>query len=232
MKGRYLIILFSLLCLNLSPVQARGEICTDTLSYDLSKVTEYQQDGRYDYNSQLTIQDPGWWDLLIRWIGKGLSAVFGNKFARTYAEPVLIGIFVIFVLLLIFFIYKKRPELFLRNKKPKLEHRIEEETIYDVDFEDEIANSLRVNDYKLAIRLTYLQTLRFLNDQSYLNWQPYKTPTEYIYEMKKTDSKPEFRQLTNHFLRIRYGNFSATRETYDAVKDLQMQIRKGGAYER
>jgi hypothetical protein len=40
--------------------------------------------------------------------------------------------------------------------------------------------------------------------------------------------KPAFRQLTNHFLHVRYGNFKATREVYDAMHDLQGKLGKGG----
>ena len=39
---------------------------------------------------------------------------------------------------------------------------------------------------------------------------------------------PVFRQLTNHFLRVRYGNFEATEELFNSMKSLQEEIGKGG----
>jgi len=40
----------------------------------------------------------------------------------------------------------------------------------------------------------------------------------------------EFNQLTNHFLRVRYGNFEATEALYIQVEQLAAAIaRKGGA---
>ena len=52
-----------------------------------------------------------------------------------------------------------------------------------------------------------LQTLKRLSDEKRIDWQPYKTPAQYINEVRM----PVFRQLTNHFLRVRYGNFEVRR---------------------
>ena len=75
-----------------------------------------------------------------------------------------------------------------------------------------------------AVRLLYLQTLKRLSDEKRIDWQPYKTPTQYINEVRI----PVFRQLTNHFLRVRYGNFEATEELFNSMKSLQEEIGKGG----
>lgn len=80
------------------------------------------------------------------------------------------------------------------------------------------------SDYREAVRLLYLQTLKRLSDEKRIDWQPYKTPTQYINEVRI----PVFRQLTNHFLRVRYGNFEATEELFNSMKSLQEEIGKGG----
>ena len=49
---------------------------------------------------------------------------------------------------------------------------------------------------------------------------PQKTPTQYIRECDNDD----FRQLTNLFLRVRYGNFEATPSMYDSVVGLQSSV--------
>jgi hypothetical protein len=35
--------------------------------------------------------------------------------------------------------------------------------------------------------------------------------------------------MTNHFLRVRYGNFEATEELFREMQALQEEIEKGGA---
>lgn len=74
-------------------------------------------------------------------------------------------------------------------------------------------------------RLLYLQTLKQLSDEKRIDWQLYKTPTQYVYEVRM----PAFRQLTNHFLRVRYGNFEATEALFHVMQSLQEEVKKGGA---
>ena len=112
----------------------------------------------------------------------------------------------------------------MRSSKNKLPYEVEEDTIYGVDFSGGIADALSRSDYREAVRLLYLQTLKRLSDEKRIDWQPYKTPTQYINEVRM----PVFRQLTNHFLRVRYGNFEATEELFDSMKSLQEEIGKGG----
>ena len=46
-----------------------------------------------------------------------------------------------------------------------------------------IADALCPTDYREAVRLLYLQTLKQLSDGKRIDWQLYKTPTQYIYEV-------------------------------------------------
>jgi hypothetical protein len=200
---------------------------TDTLLYDTAKIARYQADSHFDYNSQLVHKNFNLYEILINWFRELIQRFFGSVIAEKYSGTILAVVFVLFILLLIFVVYKKRPELFYREKK-YLKYNVEEETIYGVDFNNEINNALSRNDYQLAVRLIYLQTLKHLSDFRCIDWQTYKTPTEYLYEMKRKGVNEEFRQLTNRFLMVRYGNFEATESTYETVKNLQQIIQKGG----
>ena len=42
----------------------------------------------------------------------------------------------------------------------------------------------------------------------------FKTPSQYTRE----ERSPEFRDMTNEFLRVRYGNFDATEITYNEMQ--------------
>lgn len=110
----------------------------------------------------------------------------------------------------------------------KLAYRVEEDTIYGIDFEKEISTAMLRNEYREAVRLLYLQTLKQLSDAEKIDWQPYKTPTEYTYELKPNALRTPFRELTNRFLRVRYGNFEATEALFHEMQTLQREIVKGG----
>lgn len=201
---------------------------TDTLFYDADKIAQYQSESQYDYNSQLVQRNVNLIDMFKEWFRNLLRQIFNSDIADKYSDLILIVLILVVILLLVFLVYKKRPELFYRAKKLHSSDVLEEETIYGVDFSKEIALALGKKDFYMAVRMAYLQTLKYLSDHHHIDWQTYKTPTEYLYEMNRKEVKEEFKGLTNCFLLVRYGNFEATEETYRTVKNLQQVILKGG----
>lgn len=196
----------------------------DTLICDTAQVAAWQSDSAYAYNRELIAPDIN----LLRWLseqfGEVLGKIFGNSLVSEYSDLILIGTAILILVLLLWFVYKKRPELFMRSGKDTLPYAVAEDTIYGIDFEDGMAKALSGGDYREAVRLLYLQTLKLLSDRKRIDWQLYKTPTQYINEVRL----PAFRQLTNHFLRVRYGNFEATEELFRVMQTLQGEIGKGG----
>ena len=200
----------------------------DTIRYDSVKIAEYQADQRFDYNSQLGLHEFNLMEIVQRWLMRWLSRVFDNDTAEGIVQGIFVAFFVLVVLLVIYFIYKKRPELFMRDKKSLLPYEVEQENIYRIDFEKDITEALAVGDFRTAIRILYLQTIRFFADKQWIDWQIYKTPTEYMYELKPAGLKTPFRDFTNRFLQVRYGNFKATRELFDSMCSLRDELKKGG----
>lgn len=208
----------------------------DTIVYDAKKIAAYQADSRYDYNSQLDLPDYTWFEIVSRWFNRLINSIFSGKFEENVTTPVMITLFITALAIILFFLYKKRPELFMRSKKTApVPFDTEEENIHGIDFDKEISSALNNKDYRLAIRLLYLQTLRFLSDAQLIDWQIHKTPTEYFYEIRNKEMKQPFRELTNHFLQVRYGNYEASRELFETMQDFQTSIKKrreGGPNER
>jgi hypothetical protein len=191
----------------------------DTLCCDTAQIHAWQSDAAYDYQRELVNWHPSLWDWVIMYLNGLLSSIFGSETANAITRPVLIGLGVALLLFVVWFVYRTRPELFMRNKRSAIA-TVNEENIYGIDFESVIREALADSDYRQAVRYVYLQTLRYLSDHTLINWMPQKTPTQYVGEY----SSDEFRQLTRHFLRIRYGNFQATSATYDEVCRLQSSI--------
>ena len=82
---------------------------------------------------------------------------------------------------------------------------VTEDDINEVDF-DQLISEAQIHDDMLALcRLRYLQTLKAASDASMVTWRRYKTPTQYALEWPDED----FGIMTNHFLRIRYGHYTA-----------------------
>lgn len=197
---------------------------TDTLVCDTAQIAAWQSDSAYAYNRELIAPEINILGWINQWFGEILRKIFGSHFADQYSELILICIAIILLCLISWFVYKKNPGLFMLSGKNALPYTVEEDTIYGVDFPGGIADALSRQDYREAVRLLYLQTLKQLSDAKRIDWQLYKTPTQYLYEVRL----PAFRQLTNHFLRVRYGNFEATETLFHTMQSLQEEIRKGG----
>lgn len=72
-------------------------------------------------------------------LSKLLRAIFGSRFAEEYSGIILIIIAILILLLILWFLYKKRPELFMRSRRGPVNYSVHEDTIYGVDFDAEIA---------------------------------------------------------------------------------------------
>ena len=191
----------------------------DTLSCDTAQIHAWQSDAAFDYQRELVNSQSSLWEWVMMQLRDFLSTLFGSETASAIANPVLIVSGLLLLALLVWFVYKARPELFHRNRQLAFDD-VEEETIYGVDFDAVIRQALAAGDYRQAVRYVYLQTLRHLSDHALIDWMPQKTPTQYIREYPKDD----FHRLTNLFLRVRYGNFEATPIMYDEVLSLQSSI--------
>lgn len=179
----------------------------DSLSIDTLTLHSFQQNPDFDYEKEWFLQD----DSLVDWIVRQLEELFTsflNSRAYQWMGPkfwLIMGLlFLIGIALYIFF---RHPNLFRRKSvSSQLKYEVTEDTIYGIDFKQEIEKALASQNYREAARLIYLQKLRELSDANRIEWRLYKTPTQYTRE----ETSDNFRKLTNHFLRIRYGNFNTT----------------------
>ena len=145
-----------------------------------------------------------------------------------------LGIIVILAILWIVFVV--RPSVFMRSgkKADALDYDVTEDTIYGIDFPSEIEKTISRHDFREALRLMYLQTLKWLSDNHLIEWQSFKTPTQYTKEWRNAD----FLKITRLFVRVRYGGFEATekmiaemRVCQEAVRRAILQGEKGGDHE-
>lgn len=89
----------------------------DTLVCDTAQVAAWQSDPAFAYSRELIAPEINVLEWFSRWFGKLLDKIFGNTLVAEYSEVVLICIAVLILVLVIWFVYKKRPELFMRSRK-------------------------------------------------------------------------------------------------------------------
>ncbi|MBS1563375.1 MAG: DUF4129 domain-containing protein [Bacteroidetes bacterium] len=105
--------------------------------------------------------------------------------------------------------------LFTRNKKSEpLKYEVSEEDIYAIDFPKMIAEAAVVKNYRLAIRLLYLQTLRKLADGELIRWKINKTNDTYVQELYGGKYYETFSWLTRTYDYVWYGHFSVQEQQF------------------
>ena len=187
---------------------------------------QLQEDPSYDYSRDIVqVEQESLLDWLSRVIGQWLDKVFSSKPMETMGTwfwPTMAGIL---LLLVVAFVYWRRRSLFTSaGKRTEALDDPDEDTIYGIDFAQAIGKARDKRQWNEVLRLTYLQTMKALSDASLIDWQPHKTPTQYLREVS-TDA---FRIFTNNFLRVRYGGFMADEALCNEMQALQTQIEKGG----
>ena len=177
----------------------------DTLQCDTTLLQQFQQSPSYDYQREFIQQDYSIIERIMDW----LESLFENSMNKaTTGDMSIYWIFAAGI-----YLFTHDVGIFRRSGKGDLDYEAEDEDIYGIDFDARISQAVDQHDWREASRLTYLKTLRWLADNGRIDWALFKTPTQYTRE----ERSPEFRDMTNAFLRIRYGNFDAHQDTYDAM---------------
>lgn len=198
---------------------------TDSLQLDSTRLDMFLQDEQYDYDRELI----GGSQNLLQWIISTITRWFNDLFDTVISEDamtyILIGGGILLVVFLSWLYWRFRPRIFVNSdKEDALDYDMQEDTIYGIDFSKDIQRALSVGDYRQAMRLLYLQTLKYLEDTGQIHWLPSLTPDQYVRQVRQ----PAFTALSHHFIRVRYGNFQADAALFKEMQQLQSVIMKGG----
>ena len=89
-----------------------------------------------------------------------------------------------------------------------------------------IEAALAAEDYKSAIRLTYVGILFQLCDKKLLLWHKQKTNKEYLRELHNTQIKQGFRDLTRKYEIAWFGNHPVAHEDYLQFETISKNIHQ------
>jgi hypothetical protein len=149
-----------------------------------------------------------------------------KKSTGIFATPWVVTMFWIlvfagFALLLGWFLVSANIIVF--RKKPKTissgeEELLEEQDIFSLDYERELQKALNAGNYRMAVRLLYLQTLKQLSELEIIKYAPAKTNADYLSQLAKSRHYNNFFRLTRHFDYVWYGKFNLSQEGFQAMQ--------------
>lgn len=90
----------------------------------------------------------------------------------------------------------------------------EEDIIQNQDIQQLIEKALEQKNYRLAIRYSYLYTLKKLSESERIKWESQKTNMDYIREIDDVPLKNEFKKITRLYNFIWYGSFEIDEKSY------------------
>jgi hypothetical protein len=203
-------------------------------------LTRYNTNPDFDYQVVTTKRDFTWWNRFWSWVWELLAKLFGHPDASPSAasqpSPLIFiiirylfyaGAIALFIYIVIKFMGLDFGNLFNRDSKQvPIPYTESLENIHLVTFDEEIEKALGQRNYKLAIRLLYLSTLKQLNDARLIQWQLEKTNTAYLNELADSGQRQSFGILTRQFEYVWYGNFSVDARSFQHINTLFLDFKK------
>jgi hypothetical protein len=120
---------------------------------------------------------------------------------------ILLGLILVVLVILVYgFRGLSRGGLLSRNNPDEgLDYHADLENIHTIQFEDEIRRAIQSKNFRLAVRLMYLQVLKNLADKGFIRWEENKTNAAYQMELQGGSLSRNFGELTFHFESNWYG---------------------------
>ncbi|GAB2551406.1 DUF4129 domain-containing protein [Spirosoma aerophilum] len=143
------------------------------------------------------------WQWLLRKIGEFLAS---ESYQNVWQYVLLVAIAGVAIYLLM----KAEVLDFLFPKKAEsagLAYENLDENIHELDFQTAIDEAVGLRNFRLAVRLLYLQTLKHLTDTGRIQYKPEKTNRQYVSELANSSLRPDFERLTSQFEFVWYGDF-------------------------
>lgn len=200
---------------------AQHQLPADTGRIHLRKVdealiTSYKLNDAFNYDRSPEPKD-NWWGSFLRWIWSAVQDMLRTRQGKTVAWTVIITVLILIIGFA--FLYWKRmnqTSLFER-KAQKISFSVSDDNIHAISYEEALQQAVAASDYRLAIRLLFLQSLKILADGGIIHWHINKTNEQYLKEVDKQIWKDDFKVLTQLFEFAWYGEATITRNQFDEV---------------
>jgi hypothetical protein len=141
---------------------------------------------------------------------------------RTWFQTFLwILIIASFAACLMIYLAGNRVGLFRRRSKENEEGQHDEEMpedIFAINYEREIEKCEREGNFRMAVRLQFLRTLKKFAERNIIAYSQEKTNFDYLVQMHPTTYYAGFSRVTRAYEYTWYGKFSITEANYRSIR--------------
>jgi hypothetical protein len=222
-------------------IKVPSQIIKDTSSiqakhFDQHVLTQFRKSSDFNYKDRAGAGEPSFLERCWIWLKHVLfgwleNARIDGTWTGFFLTALKYLIYAAVLALLVFVIIKAigidTTKLF-RGKSKRLDLPYTEslEDINVIDFDGELEKALAKNNYRLAVRLLYLNSLKQLSDMQLIHWQIDKTNSAYVNELSDPSRKQAFGLITRQFEYVWYGNFNIDKTTFVSVSNLFQDFKK------
>ncbi len=203
--------------------EVRNDSFTDVFSlnvrsFDTTLFNQFRQSDEFQYDTAQPA--PTLYQRLMDWLTQGMRR--NNTQTQNFWRVLGIVIAVLAILLLIFTMLNvKTSSIFAKNSHINASWKEkDEEEILGAQIIDQINEAISKENYRLAIRLQYLNIIKTLSERGFIKWRPNKTNNDYIKELGKTDFVTWFKELARYYEFVWYGDFPVDVKTYHSFNEL------------
>jgi hypothetical protein len=167
--------------------------------------------------------DPEYWTRADNDEANG-STGFMDAIANFLSRPAVRAfIYILFIALAIFILIRvivvNRLYIFNRSAKKTGSVSVEstDEEIMSENLDHKIADAVKRNDQRNAVRFLYLKSLQMLDKKGWINFHPQATNYAYRSQVNRYAKGQEFVFLSSVYEHVYYGNFHLTDEQFSRV---------------
>ncbi len=137
---------------------------------------------------------------------------------NTLIWVVIIGVFVVAV---IYFLIQNKINLFSKEAEAFSETagNEEHEDIFILPYTKLIQNAEKEKNYRVSVRLMFLQVLKTLSDTNNIHYQPDYTNLHYLQQLHQSKYYNEFFKVMRSYEYVWYGKFNISPEQYKTIKN-------------
>lgn len=92
------------------------------------------------------------------------------------------------------------------------------EDIFAINYQREIDKAAREGNYRLAVRLHFLQLLKSMADRNVIQYQQDKTNLDYLFQLQSTPHYTDFFRITRNYEFSWYGQFEVSPDAYRQIR--------------
>ena len=146
------------------------------------------------------------------------DSIFMQSWFNTLLWIIIIGIFLAAI---IYFLSQNKISIFSRGAAASTEEESEneQEDIFHLSYSKLIQKAEKEQEYRTAIRLLFLQTLKLLSDTNAIQYQPDYTNLHYLQQLHQSKYYNDYSKVSRSYEYAWYGKFDISQERYATIKN-------------